>query len=166
MKSEMELEMKLEEQLLKICREKNITVSLAESCTGGAISARITAIAGASLYFKGSIVCYSNFAKKKLLGVSEEVLNTDGPVSSITVQLLQKSVLQLLESDFSLAITGVAGPSGGTDQTPVGTVFIAVGGTDGETTIYKEFFKGNREDIISQASDRALEILNTAITLE
>ncbi len=151
--------MKPEEQLLKICRDKNFTLSLAESCTGGAISARITAIAGASLYFKGSIVCYSNFAKHKLLGLSEDILNAYGPVSQEAAESMQKSILQLLESDFSLAITGVAGPTGGTEKTPVGTVFIAIGGANGSTTVYKEQFLGIRLDIIRQATDRAFEIL-------
>ena len=151
--------MKPEERLLQICRQNKLTLALAESCTGGALSARITTIPGSSDYFKGSIVCYSNFAKHKLLSVSESILNNYGPVSLEAAEAMQKGVLRVLESDVSLSITGVAGPSGGTKDIPIGTVFIAIGRVQGETKLHEEHFTGDRQDIIDQAVTRCLEIL-------
>lgn len=101
------------------------TLSLAESCTGGAIAARLTSIAGSSQYFLGSLVVYSNELKEKILNIPHSLLQEHGAVSSETSDALAESVQQKTSSTFSLSVTGIAGPTGGTESKPVGTVFIS-----------------------------------------
>jgi nicotinamide-nucleotide amidase len=103
------------------------TVGCAESCTGGAVSAKITLVPGASSYFKGSIISYSNEIKKHILGVSPHTLETDGAVSKSCVEQMVSGALSILNVDVAVAISGIAGPGGGSDEKPVGTVFIGVG---------------------------------------
>jgi nicotinamide-nucleotide amidase len=118
----------------KILIEKNKTVSTAESCTGGYIAHLITSISGSSKYFKGSIVSYSNDVKKNLLGVNEETLNTHGAVSEQTVIEMLKGLLEKLYPDYGIAVSGIMGPDGGTEDKPVGTVWIAVGNKENHQT--------------------------------
>ena len=122
----------VENALIGVLREKGMTVSAAESCTGGYIAKRITDIPGCSDVFTGSCVTYSNEAKMKLLGVSAQTLDTYGAVSGQTAAEMAKGVRLALGTDVGLAATGIAGPGGGTADTPVGTVFIAVSTKDGE----------------------------------
>ena len=103
------------------------TVSTAESCTGGAIAALITAVPGASAYFEGSVVSYSNRIKKKVLQVKEETLENFGAVSEETVKEMLSGILENFSTDFGIAVSGIMGPDGGTPEKPVGTVWIAVG---------------------------------------
>lgn len=105
--------------------EKGFTVATAESCTGGNIAHLITSIAGASNYFKGSVVSYANEAKINVLGVSEELLSKNGAVSESVVVEMAKGVQKLLNVDCAIAVSGIAGPDGGTEEKPVGTVWIA-----------------------------------------
>jgi competence/damage-inducible protein CinA C-terminal domain len=114
------------EVLGRILRAGNKTVGTAESCTGGYIAHNITAIPGSSAYFKGSVVTYSNEMKMKLLAVKEETLAAHGAVSEETVREMAAGALQLLETDYAIAVSGIMGPDGGSPEKPVGTVWIAV----------------------------------------
>jgi nicotinamide-nucleotide amidase len=121
----------LEEVVGKLLAVQNKTVSTAESCTGGYISHLITSIAGSSAYFKGGVISYSNEIKIKQLGVSPEVLEQNGAVSKETVEAMALGVKERFGTTCSVAVSGIAGPTGGTPEKPVGTVWIAVAYNDG-----------------------------------
>ncbi|GAB5552681.1 MAG: competence/damage-inducible protein A [Saprospiraceae bacterium] len=125
-------QLQLEEVIGQMLLDRKLSISTAESCTGGYIAHLFTSIAGSSRYFQGSIVAYDNAIKKKLLGVNPVTLEEQGAVSEATVKEMVTGALQALETDIAIAISGIAGPGGGTPQKPVGTVWIAVG--DGKHT--------------------------------
>lgn len=120
----------MEVVLGKLLESKGKTISTAESCTGGGIAALITSVPGASAYFEGSVVSYSNRIKKDVLKVKEETLQEFGAVSEETVKEMLSGVLKLLSTDYGIAVSGIMGPDGGTKEKPVGTVWIAVGSKD------------------------------------
>lgn len=120
----------LEEVVGKELKRRGLTLATAESCTGGYISHLITTVPGASDYFMGSIVSYSNSVKIKQLGVSQETLKRFGAVSEETVREMLKGICEKMNSDMGIAVSGIAGPGGGTEEKPVGTVWIAVGNSD------------------------------------
>lgn len=113
--------------VFELLKEKNATFSTAESCTGGYIAQLMTRIPGSSAVYEGSVVSYSNQIKKKILGVPEEVLTAFGAVSEQTVAHMLTGVLQAMQTDYALAVSGIMGPDGGSDEKPVGTVVIGVG---------------------------------------
>jgi nicotinamide-nucleotide amidase len=115
------------------------TLATAESCTGGALASQLTALAGASEYYKGGVVAYSNEVKECALGVSHDTLTTYGAVSEETVRQMADGVRQRLGADYAVATTGIAGPGGGTPQKPVGTVWIAVANAEGITARLLKF---------------------------
>lgn len=121
----------LQEIIGHVLKEKQVTVSTAESCTGGYIAHLITSISGSSSYYNGSILSYSNQAKMDLLDVKEETLKSHGAVSQQTVEQMAENVRTKLKTTFGVATSGVAGPSGGSLEKPVGTVWIAVAGPNG-----------------------------------
>lgn len=123
------------EVLGRILLAKDKTVGTAESCTGGYIAHNITAIPGSSAYFKGSVVTYANEMKTKLLGVKEQTLAAHGAVSEATVREMVAGALQLLETDYAIAVSGIMGPDGGSPEKPVGTVWIAVGSAEKTVTV-------------------------------
>jgi len=127
----------MEKVLGDLLKEKKKTLGLAESCTGGYIGHHITQVSGCSEYFYGSIVSYSYDVKRTVLGVKQETLTHYGAVSEQTVTEMAKGALNVLGSDYSLAVSGVLGPGGGTDRAPVGTVWMAV--ADKDTVKVKEF---------------------------
>lgn len=131
-------------------------VATAESCTGGGIAAAITAIAGSSSWFEYGIVSYANSAKEKLLHVNPQTLLEHGAVSQVVVEQMVAGVLALSDADIAVAVSGVAGPSGGTAEKPVGTVWFAWSLASGE--IYSEcfYFAGDRSSVQSQAVVQAL----------
>jgi len=139
-----ENEESLEEVVGKLLKEKNKTLALAESCTGGLIANRITNVPGASQYFLGGVVAYSNAVKMSELGVSEETLQKFGAVSAETALEMAQGVRNKFKSDWALAVTGIAGPDGGTAEKPVGTVHIALVNA-GEKKEKKFHFPTNRE---------------------
>lgn len=138
----------------------NWTLSLAESCTGGSLAAAITKIPGSSRYFLGSIVAYSNFLKTQLLGIEPKFLEDYGAVSSQVVQKMAEEVLRLSGSDFSIAISGIAGPDGGTPSKPVGTIWAAIARKGGETLVWNFHLTGSRIEIIDQCVEIVLSKLN------
>ena len=122
-------------KIVETLTQKGRTVATAESCTGGAIAAAITAIPGSSAIFKGGIVAYSNEVKANVLGVSEETLATHGAVSEETVLQMAQGARALLKTDYAVATSGSAGPGGGTPEKPVGTVWMAIAAGD-KTSAY------------------------------
>jgi nicotinamide-nucleotide amidase len=138
--------------------EKGLTLSLAESCSGGLVAKRITDIPGSSAYFLEGAVTYSNAAKMRRLGVSPQILDEKGAVSSEVVMAMARGMRKLSGSDIALAVTGVAGPDGGTTEKPVGTVFIALA-THSFCQAKKYRFSGNRAEIRTITSFMALDWL-------
>jgi len=127
----------------KLLREKKLTVSTAESCTGGLLAATLVNVSGSSEYFKGSIVAYSNEIKEKVLGVQKETLEKFGAVSEETAKEMALGVKRLLNTDIGLSTTGIAGPTGGTPQKPVGLTYMAVAFGD-QVKVFKEVFPYDR----------------------
>lgn len=147
------------EQLIGMkLKEKGLSVSTAESCTGGSIASRLTLIPGSSAYFKGGIVAYSNEIKTHLLHVSEEILANHGAVSEETVVAMAKGVMNQLKTDCAIATSGIAGPDGGTESKPVGTVWIAVSCGDKIVTLKQTINRG-REMNIERAGNNAFMLL-------
>ena len=142
----------------ELLKKKNLTVSTAESCTGGSIAARLTSIAGSSEYFNGGIVAYSNEVKMNLLHVSPETLEVYGAVSEQTVIEMVKGAMKALKTDCAVATSGIAGPGGGTPEKPVGTVWIAAGYKN-EIRTYRQETNRGRAMNIERAGNNALLIL-------
>jgi PncC family amidohydrolase len=144
-------------------RTKGLTLSTAESCTGGGIAAAITSIPGSSDIFKGGIVAYANEAKRSVLSVQETTLQHDGAVSEATVQQMAVGVARLMQTECAIATSGIAGPGGGTTEKPVGTVWLAVL-VSGEThtRLLKLDDKGRNANI-KETIQRALETLLTLL---
>ncbi len=134
------------------------TISFAESCTGGRIAVEFTSISGASSVLNGSCVTYSNDIKHKWLGVSSKVLEEHGAVSKECVYEMLDGIKSMANSNYALAVSGIAGPTGGTTIKPVGTVFIGIL-TPTNKTIYCCHFTGGREDIQIQSTIYAIEKL-------
>lgn len=154
---------RIEEALHHIFLKKGLTLSLAESCTGGAIASHLTQLPGASRYFQGSIVCYSNEVKEHVLGVPGNILQEHGAVSAETVGLMALGAQKLTGSDYALAVTGIAGPTGGTSEKPVGTVFGAIAQKDGDVKTIPLFIPRSREIIIERSKNLLLaELLKLA----
>lgn len=150
-------------QAVTLLRQKQMTVSFAESCTGGLLAASWTALAGISDVFNGGVVAYKNEVKVKVLGVHEEVLKEHGAVAEVTAILMAKGVRSVTDSGFGIGITGIAGPSGGSAQKPVGLVCFGLAGPGIEFSTQR-VFSGHRNEIQEQACDFANQILLTALT--
>ena len=150
--------MKIEARVGNTLRKRKMTVAVAESCTGGGISSRITDVSGSSDYFPMGVVAYSNKIKENILGVSKETLETSGAVSQdVAIQMAQRIKL-LAGTDIGVGITGIAGPGGGSKTKPVGLVYAAV--VIGRKQIVKEFlFKGSRKEVKFQATQAVLDLL-------
>ncbi|HAZ28083.1 TPA: competence protein ComA [Candidatus Acetothermia bacterium] len=134
------------------------TLGVAESCTGGLLAGRITDVPGASAYFLGGIIAYSNETKVTLLGVPAEVIATRGGVSAECAQAMAAGARTRFRSDFALAVTGIAGPSGGTPEKPVGLVYVALAAPDG-AWVAEHRFPGSRQENRSSACEAALDLL-------
>ncbi|MDR1847165.1 MAG: competence/damage-inducible protein A [Bacteroidales bacterium] len=143
------------ERLMKL----NLTLSTAESCTGGNIAHLLTLNAGISSIFKGSVVAYSNEVKQQVLGVKADILQRFGAVSEQTAIAMAKGIISLLRTDYAIATTGIAGPSGGTAEKPVGTIWICVCDSNNHILTANPFFPTNRENFIERASNEAMRLL-------
>ncbi|WP_413943946.1 CinA family protein [Bdellovibrio sp. HCB-162] len=146
------------QELIRSLRDRKLTVGFAESCTGGALSAFLTEQPGVSDIFLGSVVSYSNEAKVDLLGVRRDTLMQEGAVSEKVARQMAHGVRRQLKTDWSVAITGIAGPTGGTPTKPVGTVCIAIAGPGFEDS-RKEFFSGDRKAIQQRSVDYSVRWL-------
>lgn len=149
---------KIWEVVGKSLGEQGMTVGTAESCTGGYIAHLLTSVAGSSDYFQGSVVAYSNEVKATVLDVDRDALESFGAVSKQVVEQMAEGVRAKLGTDFGLATSGIAGPSGGSDEKPVGTVWIAVAGPGGVESVKKQFGK-HRGRNIERAALSALDML-------
>ncbi|MFO8033861.1 MAG: nicotinamide-nucleotide amidohydrolase family protein [Candidatus Bipolaricaulota bacterium] len=147
----------------RVLRTKGLWLAVAESCSGGLLGARITDEPGASAYFRGGVVAYANEVKQRVLGVSADVLRTHGAVSAECAQAMAGGVLKLLSADVGLAVTGNAGPGGGTLEKPVGLVYIAATGTGGKSHVQELHLAGSRTRIRTEAVEAALELLEEAL---
>lgn len=150
-------------EIKKICDSKKLKLGTAESCTGGNISAQITSISGASSFFQGSIISYSNELKINLLKVKPKTLENFGAVSKEVVIEMATNACKILNTDIVIAVSGIAGPTGGTPSKPVGTVHLAIKYTDKEVFHYPLKLDGNRVEIINKttqiSTDELLKIL-------
>jgi nicotinamide-nucleotide amidase len=155
----------LEALVGRLLVQRGKTISTAESCTGGRLAAALNAQSGSSAYYMGSVVAYDNSVKTNLLGVSPEILSVDGAVSESTVRQMAEGVRSLIGTDYAIATSGIAGPTGGTADKPVGTVWIAWATPSGtEAQCFHFGVAREREQITQRAVTAALvhlvELLN------
>jgi nicotinamide-nucleotide amidase len=155
-------DIRLEEALGNLLRERGLTLASAESCTGGNIARLITSIPGSSAYYSGSVIAYGNRIKTAVLGVDPHLIEEKGAVSREVVEQMAAGVRQAMDTDTAISTSGIAGPDGGTDEKPVGTTWICVQYKD--VSYAKQFrFGGSRDRIIDQASFTALQLLRRLI---
>jgi nicotinamide-nucleotide amidase len=152
----------MEEVVARLLAEENVTVAVAESCTGGLISRRIARIPGISEFYLGGVVSYANDAKVKLLGVKSKTLERFGAVSEETAVEMARGIRQRLGAGIALSVTGIAGPSGGSASKPIGTVWMSIARpAAAEARLFQ--FHGDRERIILGASQAGLNWLRTSL---
>lgn len=147
----------LAEQLGRLLKANGKIIATAESCTGGWIAQAITEVSGSSAWFDRGFVTYSNAAKMQMLGVSPQTLEKYGAVSTETATEMAAGALAHSDADIAVAVTGIAGPDGGTLEKPVGTVFIAWARKNGETKVARKQLSGNRRQIRAQTVKSAIE---------
>ena len=153
----------VEEIVLGLCRERGLTLATAESCTGGLVAARLTSVPGSSDVFVGGVVTYANEAKVRELGVSDELLERYGAVSAEAAAAMAAGARERLGTDLAVAVTGIAGPGGGSAEKPVGLVYLHADGPDG--TLARELnLPGDRGAIRSRATVTALHLVRTLLT--
>ena len=148
----------LNQLVYDLCKIKCISISVAESCTSGLIASSLSQIPGSSDIFLGGIICYSDLSKINLLGISSKLINEKSSVSEDVCFEMAQNVRNKFNSDYSIATTGYAGPTGGTEDDPVGTVFITINSSKGSIT-EKILFSGDRKIILNQVRIKALELL-------
>ena len=144
------------EDFHKVALETGITIGTTESCTGGLVGKILTDLGGSSGYYQGGIISYANAVKEQVLGVSPETLATYGAVSEETAKEMVEGVFRVLRTDYAIATTGIAGPGGGSQEKPVGLVYIGIG-TPRRITVYKEIFIGDRTSIRKSVAERAIQ---------
>ena len=143
-------------------RDRGLTLALAESCTGGLVGQLVTAVPGSSDYLLLDAVTYSNTAKTRVLGVQEELMRAYGAVSREVVIAMAEGALRISDADLAVSITGIAGPGGGTDAKPVGTVWMAIAQRGRETVSHHHQLRGDRERIRVLAAWLALQLVARA----
>ena len=148
----------MEENLVRILFERALRITTAESCTGGMLSARLINVPGVSDAYKAGMVTYSNKAKRRLLGVKKSTLDKYGAVSARTAEEMAKGAAIVTKADVAVAITGLAGPDGGSKEKPVGLVYIACN-IKGKITVQEFHFKGNRAKIREATTSAALMMM-------
>ena len=152
-------------EISELLWEREKTVATAESCTGGRIAESIIAVPGASKYFKGGIICYVNEVKENLLGVSHELLEEKTAVCEEVAIAMVRGACQVLHTDYAVAATGVAGPTGGTKEIPVGTIWLACGSPDNVMTCKVEEDHG-RDINLAIATTKAMSMLRDFLKAE
>lgn len=150
------------ETLGKLLLAKKLTLSTAESCTGGLIGAALTSIPGSSQWFRGGIIAYDNRIKISLLEVPEGILEKYGAVSEEVVLAMAEGAAKKLNTDCSIAVSGIAGPDGGTEEKPVGLVFIGIY-CNGKVEVFKNIFPGTRQDVRKQAVGKSIDYMINAL---
>jgi nicotinamide-nucleotide amidase len=147
-----------EEKLNRLLTQKRLKIAVAESCTGGLIATRITDISGSSNYFEAGLVTYSNGAKELFLSVPHDVIASRGAVSAAVALKMAEGVRDATGADIGLSVTGIAGPEGGSDEKPVGTVYIGLA-VKGRSFVERYGFDGDRPSIRRQTADAALNLV-------
>jgi PncC family amidohydrolase len=155
----------LEVQLGDTLRERGLTISTAESCTGGLIAHRLTEVPGSSAYLLGGIVAYSNAAKQQLLGVREETLVAHGAVSEAAAAEMAAGVRQVFGTDYAVSVTGIAGPGGGTAEKPVGLTFIGLSGPNKLLTVERHVWTFDRSENKIRSAEAALALVLKAVNV-
>jgi nicotinamide-nucleotide amidase len=153
----------MEEAVVRLARAAGKTVATAESCTGGLVASRITNVPGSSEMFRYGWVTYANAAKTKELGVAPELLAQHGAVSAEVAQAMAEGALRNSEANVAVAITGIAGPDGGTKEKPVGTVYLALAAQGQPTQTARHLLSNKRETFKYMASQIALDLLRRAL---
>ena len=148
----------LEEQVADLLKEKKLKITCAESCTGGLISGRLVNVSGISEYYEAGIVTYANEAKEKFLKVPHEMLEEHGAVSRQVAEAMARGAITFAGADVSIAVTGIAGPGGGTAEKPVGLVYMACCIRD-EVTVRKHLFSGDRQAVRESTVQEALKLV-------
>ena len=148
---------------LGLCRQRRLTLATAESCTGGLVAARLTSVAGSSDVFRGSLVAYSDDLKERELGVPRELLESHGAVSAEAAQAMARGARDRLGTDVAVSVTGIAGPNGGTEEKPVGLVFLSAVGPDGEEARRIDL-PGDRDMVRGRATAAALHLVRRLLT--
>lgn len=151
--------MQLSERVGLALKARGATVTTAESCTGGWVAKAITDIAGSSAWFERGFVTYSNEAKSQMIGVKAETLAAHGAVSEPVVVEMAIGALKAARADYAISISGIAGPDGGSDSKPVGTVWFGLASVSGQGITRRECFDGDREAVRRQATAYALNLL-------
>ena len=154
--------MSLLNNLKQLCIEKGVSIAVAESCTAGLIASKLTTLPGSSSFFKGGVVAYQNEIKTKILEVSQSIIDEKTEVSAEVVKQMAQSILEKFDTNFAIATTGYAGPAGGTNKNPIGTVFIAIASVVG-VVVSRFVFLGDRQSVVNQASESALNLLYNEI---
>jgi PncC family amidohydrolase len=150
--------MDIEQEIGSLLRERGLTLGTAESCTGGLVGHRITNVPGSSDYYLGGFITYSNEVKEQFLGVRHETLLAHGAVSEETAREMARGARQRLGASMAVAVTGIAGPGGGTAEKPVGLVYIALS-APGAETCRRYVFDGDRQDNKQRSSEAALRLV-------
>ena len=145
----------LEQEVAGLLLSRKMTIAVAESCTGGLICHRLTNISGSSDYLERGVVTYSNRSKIELLGVPEQVIKEHGAVREACVRAMATGIKRLAGTDLGLSVSGIAGPTGGTHEKPVGTVYMALAWNE-DVECWKYLFGGSRGEIKQKASEQAL----------
>ena len=152
------------ERTLGMCRDKDVRLVTAESCTGGLIAACLTAIPGSSDILEAGFVAYANVAKETMLGVPPSLIKIKGAVSEDVALAMARGALRASSADLAVAVTGIAGPSGGSPDKPVGLVHIAVATSLGGTAHSADIIKGTRHEVREETVLRALRLIRTTIS--
>ncbi len=155
----------LSKEISDLFWKEGLTLATAESCTAGNVAAAITAIPGSSHFYRGGIIAYSNEVKENMLGVNPETLENKGAVSEETVIEMVKGAMKSMNSDCAVATSGIAGPTGGTPDKPVGTVWIAVGKQEKIVTMKLEGDEGRQKNIANE-TQKALQMLRNILQNE
>jgi nicotinamide-nucleotide amidase len=148
----------MEEVVGALLIQRKMTLSVAESCTGGLIGGKLTNVAGSSAYFERGVVVYSNAAKTELLGVPVELIEKHGAVSSEAAKAMARGIRERAKTDLGVAVTGIAGPTGGTPEKPVGLVYIALASAD-DVTVNEYRFLGTRTQVRQRSAQMALDMV-------
>ncbi len=149
----------LEDEIIRLLVESSRTLAVAESCTGGLVGHRLTQVAGSSAAFLGGVIAYHNSVKEKILGVPAEVLEREGAVSEAAALAMAQGARRLLAADMALAVSGIAGPTGGTAEKPVGTTYVALAAAPDVLICERHVWQGGREENKESSATAALSLL-------
>lgn len=152
------------EEIIELATKAKLTIATAESCTGGMVAAALTSVAGSSAVFQCGFIAYSNASKQELLGVPKSIIIKHGAVSEQVARAMAEGARARAKTDFVIGITGIAGPSGGSEEKPIGTAYIAMADKNSSRCLHY-IFAGDREEIRFKATQKAMDLLYESIAL-